>query len=126
MTETPGAVDFAGFVSGLVASAAAMLAEVESLVQGDAGDAGGGAAGSEAGGEEGSTPSPEEVTEAIDGGLRTVRHLIDTLAMLQEKTRGNLTQQEGDLVQTALTELRLVYLRVADRPPPGAGGEAAG
>ncbi|MDD5120101.1 MAG: DUF1844 domain-containing protein [Candidatus Omnitrophica bacterium] len=38
------------------------------------------------------------------------KFLIDTLAMLQEKTKGNLTKEETDLLENLLYELRLAYL----------------
>lgn len=38
------------------------------------------------------------------------KFLIDTLDMLQEKTKGNLTKEETDLLENLLYELRLAYL----------------
>ena len=38
------------------------------------------------------------------------KFLIDTLGMLQEKTKGNLTQEEKDLFENLLYELRVAYL----------------
>ncbi|MCX5693922.1 MAG: DUF1844 domain-containing protein [Candidatus Omnitrophica bacterium] len=38
------------------------------------------------------------------------KFLIDTLGMLQEKTKGNLTQEEADLLENLLYELRVAYL----------------
>ena len=38
------------------------------------------------------------------------KFLIDTLAMLQEKTKGNLTKEETDLLENLLYELRVAYL----------------
>ncbi|HNW39801.1 MAG TPA: DUF1844 domain-containing protein [Candidatus Omnitrophota bacterium] len=38
------------------------------------------------------------------------KFLIDTLGMLQEKTKGNLTQEEMDLFENLLYELRVAYL----------------
>lgn len=40
------------------------------------------------------------------------RHTIDTIAMLKEKTAGNLTPEEQKLIDTALTELRLAYVQL--------------
>ncbi len=117
MTDVSVPVDFAELVSGLVASAATILAEVESLLRGDTDGAGSGEG-------EAAPPSAEQRAEAVQGGLLTARHLIDTLAMLQEKTKGNLTPQEGELIQTAVMELRISYVRLADRPIPGQGGTA--
>jgi hypothetical protein len=52
------------------------------------------------------------------------RQTIDTLGLLQEKTRGNLTSAEGNFLQNCLYELRMAYVEVTNalaRPPqPGA------
>jgi len=47
--------------------------------------------------------------------LTLARHVIDLLAMLQEKTKGNLTEDEGGLVETLLFDLRLKYVEVCRR-----------
>lgn len=44
--------------------------------------------------------------------LPTARHAIDMLAMLQEKTRGNLSMEEQRLVENSLTELRFRFVQV--------------
>ncbi len=46
--------------------------------------------------------------------LPTARHAIDMLAMLQEKTRGNLSMEEQRLVENSLTELRFRYVQVTE------------
>jgi hypothetical protein len=49
------------------------------------------------------------------------RQTIDTVAMLQEKTKGNLTPQESGMLQNILYELRMAYLEVTNlitNPPP--------
>ncbi|MFC1804688.1 DUF1844 domain-containing protein [Candidatus Omnitrophota bacterium] len=38
------------------------------------------------------------------------KFMIDTLAMLKEKTKGNLTQEEADLLENVLYELRMQYV----------------
>jgi len=38
------------------------------------------------------------------------KFLIDTLGMLQNKTKGNLTQEETNLLENLLYELRVAYL----------------
>ncbi|MEJ5367373.1 MAG: DUF1844 domain-containing protein [Bryobacteraceae bacterium] len=42
--------------------------------------------------------------------LRLARHFIDLLAMLQEKTKGNLSLEEQRLLDNTVTELRFRYL----------------
>lgn len=40
------------------------------------------------------------------------RHAIDMLALLQQKTKGNLTLEEQRLLENTLTELRFRYVQV--------------
>lgn len=47
--------------------------------------------------------------------LPMARHSIDLLAVLQEKTRGNLTVEEHRLLENGLTELRFRFVQVADQ-----------
>jgi hypothetical protein len=58
------------------------------------------------------------------------RHTIDTLAMLQEKTKGNLAKEEENVLETVLYQLRMRYVeltnaiaRSAQNPPTGAPGQ---
>lgn len=44
--------------------------------------------------------------------LPLAKHSIDTLGMLREKTKGNLTQDEERLLDSILTELRLRYVKL--------------
>ena len=44
------------------------------------------------------------------------KFLIDTLGMLQEKTKGNLSQEETDLLENLLYELRVAYLAKEEKP----------
>jgi Domain of unknown function (DUF1844) len=53
------------------------------------------------------------------------RQTIDTLAILQEKTKGNLTPAEDSMLQNCLYEVRMAYLEVTNliaRPPQGGPG----
>ena len=62
--------------------------------------------------------------------LDGARFAIDLLSVVEEKTRGNLTDDEAREIQQVLTELRGRFVQVADlvakQAPPGeppAGGE---
>lgn len=46
-----------------------------------------------------------------DPDLRLARHFIDLLAVLQDKTRGNLSIEEQRLLDNSVTELRFRYLQ---------------
>lgn len=56
----------------------------------------------------------DDKEEAMEPNLPLARHSIDMLAVLQEKTRGNLTMEEARLLENGLTELRFRYVQIAD------------
>ena len=47
--------------------------------------------------------------------LPLARHHIDLVAMLQEKTRGNLTGEEERLLHQVVYDLRMRFIKVAER-----------
>jgi len=49
-------------------------------------------------------------TEKTEKDPAQAKFLIDTLAMLKEKTKGNLAKEESDLLENLLYELRVAYL----------------
>lgn len=56
------------------------------------------------------------------------RQTIDTLGVLKDKTKGNLTGKEENLLQNALFELRMAFLEVTNaitRAPGPAGTKSA-
>ncbi len=57
----------------------------------------------------GEIPDPE--TNAVEVHLPLAKHIIDTLGMLQEKTRGNLEPDEDNLLKSVLYDLRLRYVQ---------------
>ena len=58
---------------------------------------------------------PETGTPA-EANLPAAQQMIDMLALLEEKTKGNLTDEERDLLQQVLYELRLRFVEA--RQPP--------
>lgn len=48
--------------------------------------------------------------------LAVARQMIDWLAVLEQKTRGNLSFEESDLLSRILYELRLAYVEVGRAP----------
>jgi hypothetical protein len=50
------------------------------------------------------------VTNKKEENLIQAKFLIDTLAMLKEKTKGNLTNEENNLLENVLYELRMQYV----------------
>ncbi len=57
---------------------------------------------------------PDPNTNKIHKDLALAKQIIDTLAMLQEKTRGNLEKDEEQLLQTVLYDLRLRFVKQSD------------
>lgn len=54
------------------------------------------------------------------------RHTIDTIAMLEEKTRGNLSEEEKALLQDTLFRLRMAFVEMTNaltRPPQNPPGK---
>jgi len=49
--------------------------------------------------------------------LPLAKHTIDILAMLEEKTKGNLTSAEEKLIQSLLYDLRLRYVEATKATP---------
>ena len=47
--------------------------------------------------------------------LNLVKHTIDTLQLLEEKTKGNLTDDEQDLLKNALYDLKMRYVAKASQ-----------
>ncbi len=59
----------------------------------------------------GDAPNPAEGEQKIEPAL--ARQSIDLLALLQEKTRGNLSGEEETLLAQSLYDLRMRYVEVA-------------
>jgi Domain of unknown function (DUF1844) len=83
--ETPDAsgISFAGFLLSLATTAAVHFGDV---------------------------PDPES-GERAEPNLIAAQQMIDIIAMLQEKTRGNLSDAETKLVDDLLYELRLRFVQ---------------
>lgn len=52
--------------------------------------------------------------EKAEPNLPVARHTIDLLAMIQEKTKGNLSMDEQRLIENSLTELRFRYVQAVE------------
>jgi hypothetical protein len=59
---------------------------------------------------------PNPLTGKVELHLEQAKHFIDTLQMLQEKTKGNLTVDESQMLEQILHELRLAYVTLGSRP----------
>ena len=54
---------------------------------------------------------PEPITEKMDKNLPLAKQTIDILGILQEKTKGNLNQEEENLLNNFLYDLRMRYVK---------------
>lgn len=60
----------------------------------------------------GAVPHPE--TNQTSVNLPAAKQMIDILALMQEKTKGNLSEQESSLLEQVLFNLRIHYVRTAE------------
>jgi hypothetical protein len=54
---------------------------------------------------------PDPATGTKKTNLPMAKHTIDILGMLEEKTKGNLTSDEGELLKNILYDLRMRYVK---------------
>jgi len=60
----------------------------------------------------GDIPDPES-GERQEANLEGAQQMIEILGLLEEKTRGNLTAEERQVLEQVLYELRMRYLQVS-------------
>ena len=65
---------------------------------------------------------PNPITNETEKNLVQAKFLIDTLVMMREKTKGNLTKPEEDLLNSAVYELQMRYVDVTVKENPQGGG----
>jgi len=58
------------------------------------------------------------VTGETGVDLKTAKHWIDVLGMLEAKTRGNLDPQEAQVIEGLLADLRMQYVSFSNAPTP--------
>ncbi len=85
-SSIPVEVNFAAFVFSLVRSAFVHLGE-----------------------------EPDPVTGEKKISLQLAKETIDIISMLEEKTKGNLTQEEDQLIKNLLYALRMRFVEIASR-----------
>ena len=61
---------------------------------------------------------PHPVTGESGVDLKTAKHWIDVLGMLEQKTRGNLDPQEAQVLESLLADLRMQYVSFSSAPTP--------
>jgi Domain of unknown function (DUF1844) len=56
--------------------------------------------------------APNPMTNEMEKNIPLARHTIDIIEMLEEKTRGNLTESETKVINDLLYDLRIQYVKV--------------
>ena len=65
--------------------------------------------------------------KGVKKDLKHAQYVINTLSMLKEKTAGNLTQQESDMLEEVLHQLRMGYVSASkDEETAADGGPGSG
>lgn len=64
------------------------------------------------------------VSGKVDRDLAAAQYMIDLLAMLEERTQGNLMPQESNFLATTLRDLRLNYVVEVNKEKNPASPEA--
>jgi Domain of unknown function (DUF1844) len=71
----------------------------------------------------GRIPNPQSgKTEIL---LEPAKLFIDQLEMIREKTRGNLTNQESEILNSVLSDLEMAYVQASYSTSPPPAAEAA-
>ena len=63
----------------------------------------------------GEAPDPTSGQKREKPDFTMAQQSIDLLGMLQEKTRGNLTEDEARFLENMLFDLRMLYVQVSKR-----------
>ena len=63
----------------------------------------------------GQLPDPEQGHAVVRPDV--ARHYIDLVGLLQDKTKGNLTPEEENMMKSLLYELRMQYVNVSNQKP---------
>lgn len=67
---------------------------------------------------------PDPMSGQPSVNLPMAKHFIDLLGMLQEKTQGNLTEEEANHLRDGLHQLRMIFVS-SQQSNTGSEGEAA-
>ena len=65
----------------------------------------------------GQIPNPQTGQGEVNLGL--ARMFIDQLAMIQEKTRGNLSQEEATVLRNAISNLQMAFVEISEHEKGG-------
>ena len=55
------------------------------------------------------------LSEKVDKNLELAKYTIDSLDILKEKTKGNLAEEEKEVLENILSDLKLAYVKAGER-----------
>lgn len=58
---------------------------------------------------------PHPVSNQTEKNLKQAKFLIDTMVLLRDKTKGNLTEQENAILEAAIYELQMKYVEILQK-----------
>jgi hypothetical protein len=70
----------------------------------------------------GQIPNPQ--TGQGEVNLELAKMFIDQLAMIQEKTRGNLSQEEATVLRNAISNLQMAFVEISQQQKSGGAAPA--
>ncbi|NLE39632.1 MAG: DUF1844 domain-containing protein, partial [Pirellulaceae bacterium] len=56
--------------------------------------------------------------QQVTRDLPQAKHFIDTIGLLEEKTKGNCSAEEAAMFESVLYELRMAFVAVKEKSPP--------
>ena len=56
--------------------------------------------------------------EPKDADLELAKYNIDMLETIEEKTKGNLTEEEKKVLENTLSQVRMAYVQISEQVPP--------
>ena len=69
-------------------------------------------------------PDPSGQQPPVDLGM--AKHFIDLLGVLEEKTEGNLNDEEKQMLTESLHQFRMAFVQMSSQAADGGSGAAAG
>ncbi|MBI4721823.1 MAG: DUF1844 domain-containing protein [Candidatus Stahlbacteria bacterium] len=58
------------------------------------------------------------LTDKVERNFELAKYTIDSIGILREKTKGNLTKEEEELLESMLSNLKLTYVREQNKERP--------
>ncbi len=63
------------------------------------------------------------LTDRVEKNIELAKYIIDTLDLIKEKTKGNLTEKEESILLSTLSDLKLSYVKTKESEEKAKGEE---